>query len=186
MVEEGPEVDPDPALLQHLMDDLDKFDDVVSAVYEEAGDHTVLAADVFWSGIYVEEVSSRHAELGVMGQSAGISVRETDLPQLIGALHVVAELVDVRLHLEPIHHWALVEDEVAGKQHVETELIALALEPSSGHLPGQPAQPRPRDEDLDGLPVAVLPRRVVRLELLQQRRVALRPLLGPGTGPVTG
>lgn len=45
VVEEGPEVDPVPARLQHLADHLDEVHDVVGAVDEEARDYAVLETD---------------------------------------------------------------------------------------------------------------------------------------------
>ena len=50
MVEERAEVEPGAALLEDPVDGLDKLNDVVSTVYEEAGDDTVVAGDILRGG----------------------------------------------------------------------------------------------------------------------------------------
>ena len=62
MVQERAEVEPGTALLENPVDGLDKLDDVVSTVDEEACDDTVMTGDIIRGGVNFQKISSSHAK----------------------------------------------------------------------------------------------------------------------------
>ena len=119
VIEKGPEVDPDSSILQNPVNDLDKLEDVVGAVDEEASDYGVLTGDLLRGGVHVNKYTGGHRELGVLGERGGVHIWEGDLPQLVPARLVVTELVDVGMDRVAVHRDGLILEEVAGKQHVQ-------------------------------------------------------------------
>ena len=57
MIEQRSEVDPDSAILEDPVNCLDKLEDVVGAVDEEAGDHAVLAGDILRSRVDINKAT---------------------------------------------------------------------------------------------------------------------------------
>ena len=181
VVEQRTEVDPGSSGFENFVDKLDEAEDVVGAVDEEAGDDTVLTGDVLGSRVNVKEVSSSHRELGVFREISWILIRKRDNSQLIFAGSVVGELMDVWMDLVAVDRLALVEEKVTGKQHVQTELIALTLVPSAGNLPGQPPQSSSWHQHLDVLLVV----RIQRLETVKKGTITLGSLFCSDAGPIS-
>ena len=100
---------------------------------------------------------------------------------MIFAGSVVGELVDVRMDGVAVDCLALVQEEVAGEQHVQAELRALTLVAPVGNLPGQSAQTCSWHQDLDVLLVV----RIQRLQTVKKGTITLRSLLCSHTGPVS-
>ena len=88
--------------------------------------------------------------------------------------------MDVRVNLVGVHGTTLVQQKVACEQHVQAELRPLALKASVGDLPGKTTEASTRYQHLDQVSVV----RVEGGESIQQRTVALRPLLLSRAGPV--
>ena len=88
--------------------------------------------------------------------------------------------MDVWVNLVGVHGTTLVQKEIACEQHVQAEFRPLALEASVGDLPSKTPEASTGHQHLDQVSVV----RVEGGESIQQRTVALRPLLLPSAGPV--
>ena len=137
VVEQGAKVDPDTALLQHSVDHLDELQDVVGAVDEEAGDHRILSKKVLGLRVYLDKIASGHRELGILRKLARVNIGEVDGSQLVLALDIVAVVVQIGVDFEAINGRGFVEDKVAGEEHKQTELIALAFKSLCSDLEGK-------------------------------------------------
>ena len=156
VVEQGAKVDPDTALLQHCVDHLDELQDVVGAVDEEAGDHRVLSKKVLGLRVYLDKIASGHRKLGILRKLAWVNVGEVDGSQLVLALDIVAVVVQIGVDFEAINSRGFVEDKVAGEEHKQTELIALAFKTLCSDFKGKSAKPGSRHQHLLSTPAATV------------------------------
>ena len=107
MIEQWPQVDPQPSRPQHLVDEFDELENVVCTVDKETGDDDVLRIEVALVTVNFDEISGHHGKVGVFGQK-GIQVGELNAVGDILGTDIVTILVDVWVDGECILHFALV------------------------------------------------------------------------------
>lgn len=117
MIEKRTIVDEDAAWSENPMDDLKEFNDVVSAVDEEAAANAVPTGLLRLISVDLDEISSNHAHLALRWILESTHVRESTTLQRIISLHVVNELMTEWIEFKLIVHQAAIEYEVGSNQH---------------------------------------------------------------------
>lgn len=113
---------------KNIVYDLEKFDDVVCAIDEEATAHAIPGFVLRCVAVDLNEVSRDHVHLTLRRVLICADVREAAALQRVISFEVVDELVTVWVDLELIVHQAAVQDEVRGDQHEQREFVAFTEE----------------------------------------------------------